>query len=270
MGYINYKMKNKEKQTVNQKQRQEYISEMLKVRGSVTTNELVEEFGVSKMTIGRDLKELETSGIAELFHGGAMYVGASILEYPIMIKQDLYVKEKQQIAKLVANDIPDGCSVFLETGTTILYVALELINKKKCTFYTNSLSVANHFAKIDELNIHMIPGKYRSMSDGFVGIETVDYLSDKYFDYCIVGTEGISEDGAMSVHTEEDALTKKAVMTHSKNSILVFDRSKVGKKLLHKFSEVEKLDKIVTDYEDIADFLHEKSSSKLQILIAKE
>lgn len=239
---------------------------MLKIKGSVATNELVDELKVSKMTINRDFKELESSGVAELFHGGAMYKEAGILEYPILVKQDLLIKEKQQIADLAAQSVEDDSSVFIETGTTTLYVALELLAKKNCTFYTNSLSVANYFSKIQGINLHMVPGRYREMSAGFLGVETVEYIKDLYFDYCFIGTDGIAQDGKISVHSEENALTKKNVIAHSKQRSLVFDRSKVGKKLLHGFGNITDFDRAITDYQDLPSFLSQSLTLKTKIL----
>lgn len=251
---------------MNQKQRQEYIAELLRLKGSLTTHELVSELNVSKMTIGRDLKELESAGVVELFHGGAMYKDVNVLEYPMLVKQDLFVREKQKIAKLAVKDVAEGSSIFLETGTTVLYVALELLHKKNCTFYTNSLSVANHFAKLEKLDFHIVPGKYRSMSDGFLGIETVDYLKDLFFDYSFVGLEGISQDGRMSVHTQEDAVTKQNVIEHARQAILVFDRSKVGKSLSYGMGNIDQAAKVVTDYSEIDSFFDQHLADRPEIL----
>ncbi|MDF7639391.1 DeoR/GlpR family DNA-binding transcription regulator [Lactobacillus sp. ESL0791] len=243
---------------MNQKQRQKYIAEILRIKGSISTNELVKKFGVSKMTIGRDLKKLEALGIAEPFHGGAMYKDSNVLEYPIVVKQDLFVNEKQRIAKAAVQNVADGSSIFIGAGTTALAVSLELLAKKDCTFYTNSLSVVNYFAKVKDLDLHVIPGKYRSMSDGFLGIEATEYITNLYFDYCFMGTDGVAQDGTISVHSADDALTKKMVVEHTKSASLVFDHSKVGKKLLHGFSNATNFEHIITDYQEMATFFSEK------------
>ncbi|MDU6524642.1 MAG: DeoR family transcriptional regulator, partial [Enterococcus sp.] len=47
---------------MNQRQRQEWIAEKVKIKGSITSAEIAEEFGISKMTVGRDFKELEARG----------------------------------------------------------------------------------------------------------------------------------------------------------------------------------------------------------------
>lgn len=118
------------KTTMNQKQRQALIVEKINHFGSLSTQELVKIFGVSKMTIGRDLKELVKQDKVELFHGGAMSTEGKNLEYPIDVKSDLFVTDKIQIGQKAANLISEETTIFLGTGTTVLYAAQALVHKK--------------------------------------------------------------------------------------------------------------------------------------------
>lgn len=252
---------------MNQRQRQEWIAEKVKIKGSITSAEIAEVFGISKMTVGRDLKELETRGVVQLFHGGAMYKDANILEYPISVKSDLFVNEKKRIGRKVAEEITDGSSVFLETGTTVLHVALELSPKIKCSYYTNSLLVLNYLSKIENVKLHAIPGKYRELSSGFLGMETQSHIEQLSFDYCVIGAEAIDSSGRVSLHNEEDAFTKRAVMARAKKKILVFDRSKIGNDYLYGIGSIDDFDIVVTDYLEIFDFLSNDRKSSGNILV---
>lgn len=252
---------------MNQKQRQELIAEKVKIKGSITSVEIADEFGISKMTVGRDLKELEARGVVQLFHGGAMYKDSNILEYPISVKSDLFVNEKKRIGQMAAEQINNGSSVFLETGTTVLHVALELTKKTECNYYTNSLLVINHLSKVDDLSLHAIPGKYRELSSGFLGMETQSYIDHLSFDYCIIGAEAVNSEGRVSLHNEEDALTKRAVMQRSKHKILVFDRSKIDQDYLYGIGSINSFDTVVTDYLEIFDFLSNDKESVGNILV---
>lgn len=240
---------------MNQKQRQEWIAEKVKINGSITSVEIAEEFGISKMTVGRDLKELEARGVVQLFHGGAMYKDSNILEYPISVKSDLFVNEKKRIGRKAAEKIADGSSVFLETGTTVLHVALELSQKVDCTYYTNSLLVMNYLSKVDKIDLHAVPGKYRGLSSGFLGMEAQNHISQLSFDYCIIGAEAVDASGRVSLHDEEDAFTKRAVMAKAKKKILVFDRSKIDHDFLYGIGSVHDFDTVITDYAEIFEFL---------------
>ena len=46
-------------------------SQKVNKRGSVRTNEIVEDLNVSDMTVRRDLAELEEKGVLTKIHGGA-------------------------------------------------------------------------------------------------------------------------------------------------------------------------------------------------------
>ncbi|WP_313630305.1 DeoR/GlpR family DNA-binding transcription regulator [Enterococcus devriesei] len=252
---------------MNQRQRQEWIAEKVKIKGSITSAEIAEEFGISKMTVGRDFKELEARGVIQLFHGGAMYKDSNILEYPISVKSDLFVNEKKRIGQRAAKEISDGSSVFLETGTTVLHVALELTQKIGCNYYTNSLLVMNHLSKVENLSLHSVPGKYRELSGGFLGMEAQNYMNHLSFDYCVIGAEAVDSNGRVSLHSEEDAFTKQAVMARSKKKILVFDRSKIDHDYLYGIGSIYDFDIVITDYLEIFDFLANDHESEGNILV---
>src|SRR3546814_11399874 len=53
-----------------------------------------------------------------------------------------HAKEKQQIAALVARQIPEGATIFIDIGTTMEAVAEALLNHRRLTVVTNHLTVA--------------------------------------------------------------------------------------------------------------------------------
>jgi DeoR family fructose operon transcriptional repressor len=63
--------------------RQNLIVELLRENGVVQVNELASRFGVTEMTIRRDLESLEHQGLAERTHGGAVCTSRIRLEPPI-------------------------------------------------------------------------------------------------------------------------------------------------------------------------------------------
>ena len=63
--------------TVNSIDREQKILEYLKAHGSASIQELVEEFGVSNMTIHRDLNKLAGTGQIQKKHGGAILPNAA-------------------------------------------------------------------------------------------------------------------------------------------------------------------------------------------------
>ncbi|OCA83147.1 transcriptional regulator [Bacillus sp. FJAT-27225] len=232
---------------MKQTKRQKLILEMIKVNGEVSSKELAEKFGISTMTISRDLNELAKRGEINLIYGGATYKEDSNVENPMSVKELVNINEKKSIGKYCNTIIAPGSSIFIETGTTTLAVAKEIFQKNNCTFFTNSLLVMNSLSKYNEINLHSVPGKYRELSKGFLGIQTSEYISNFNFDYCLIGAEGISVTSGVTLFDKDDAFTKRAVMKQSKCKILVTDSSKFGKRFLYKIGEVCDFDFIVTD-----------------------
>lgn len=234
---------------LNQAKRQELILNLVKINGEVTTKELADELNVSMMTVNRDLKEISKWEEIQLVHGGAIYRKDATLENPISIKEEVSIHEKKMIAKFCRTLVKPGSSVFIETGTTTLAVARELFNIENCQFYTNSLLVMNSLAKYEDIQLHCLPGKYRDLSKGFLGLETTDFVKNFNFDIAFIGTEGITADSGVSLPNEEDAFTKKSIMKQAKKNVLVADHKKFGLSYLHKIGEVSEFDMIVTDLE---------------------
>ena len=54
------------------RQRQEHILERVAATGGVRVADVVEELGISEMTVRRDITELVTQGLVERVHGGAV------------------------------------------------------------------------------------------------------------------------------------------------------------------------------------------------------
>jgi len=240
---------------------------MIRVNGDVSSKELAHAFNVSTMTISRDLNELAKGGEINLIHGGATENENSIVEKPMSIKELTKINEKKSIGKYCNTIITPGSSVFIETGTTTFAVAKEIFHKKDCTFFTNSLLILNSLSKYDEINLHTVPGKYRELSKGFIGIQTTEYVHQFNFDYCVIGAEGIGLQSGVSLMDEDDALTKIAVMKQAKCKILVADSSKFAEDYLYKIGCVSDFDYIITDNNVNKEIYHEIKKRTEMILI---
>lgn len=56
---------------MNKKRRLEKILDMLKIDGTITIKEIIDELDISDMTARRDLDALEADGLLTRIHGGA-------------------------------------------------------------------------------------------------------------------------------------------------------------------------------------------------------
>ena len=234
---------------MNHKLRQKSIINKIKMQGSVTTNELIDEFDVSVMTIRRDLQSLENEGYITLVHGGAKWNNHAILEHPMSLKQTEYSAQKRRIGQYCATLVNENDLIFIGTGTTTQVVGEELINLDHVTLYTNSLMAMESLSSFSNIELHSTPGKYRALSHGFLGSETIQFLKHHLFDYVFISTEGIDLSFGASVPALEDALTKQAVIEQAKHIILISDHTKFNKTFNHQFCTLDQVEMIITDSE---------------------
>ena len=81
-------------------QRRATIASLVAETGAVRVADLVEQLGVSDMTIRRDIEQLAREGLVERVHGGALAVGARSSEEPgFTAKSGLMTAQKRAIAQ---------------------------------------------------------------------------------------------------------------------------------------------------------------------------
>ncbi len=127
-------------------ERKRAILDLLEKQGKVKVIELSETFDVSEPTIRRDIKELDEKGMLIRTHGGAIAREEGEHEPSFHEKQDKYFKEKESIGKLAAGLVNEGDTILLDSGTTTLQIAKELM-VKNITVVTNSLDIAYELEK---------------------------------------------------------------------------------------------------------------------------
>src|SRR3954451_5396855 len=91
--------------------------------GSSHVSDLAENFGVSEMTVRRDLHALARDGKLERVHGGAMHSGKEAV-YPYIGVELFDVKDR--LGAAAASLVEDGQTVMIDIGTSTLQLARHL------------------------------------------------------------------------------------------------------------------------------------------------
>src|SRR3546814_777648 len=95
----------------------------------VTTDQVIEELGVSRETVRRDFLELEAQGMLKRVHGGAV----RIFDEPSIDKRiAIRVKYKQSIVRALAQRLNRELTVFLDAGRTPTLLAPPPIGTAPC------------------------------------------------------------------------------------------------------------------------------------------
>ncbi len=231
---------------MRQTQRHDAIVELVKKQGYVSTEELVEQFAVSPQTIRRDLNDLAEQNIIMRHHGGAALPSSSV-NTSWHDRKATQTSEKARIAQRVAQDIPDGASLFIDIGTTPEAVAHALLNHNGLRVVTNNLNVANTLMVKEDFRIILAGGELRSRDGGIIGEATLDFISQFRLDFGILGISGIDSDGSLLEFDYHEVRTKRAIIENSRHTMLVVDHSKYGRNAMVNMGSISMVSAVYTD-----------------------
>lgn len=229
-------------------QRQARILDQVRRSGSVRVAELVEQLGVSDMTIRRDIAALASQGVVERVHGGATAVHAPEVTRSIAQPAAHRGTQKAAIALLAASLVDPGSSVAVSGGTTTTELAAALAAVADLTVFTNSLPVAEvlHASRRDDLTV-VLTGGERTASGSLVGPWTTTGLHNLHVDWAFLGAQGMDEQAGMTVSSLVEAETNRALMAAGRRTCFVVDSDTWQTVSLSTVAPLDEIDVLVTD-----------------------
>lgn len=231
------------------RERIEEIAEILDKRGKMTLEQLEEVFpNVSQMTLRRDLFQLEEDGRVIRIRGGAMSVKEvqKVSGEAYTKKTTINTDAKIVIAQKAAALIDEGTCVFIDGGTTAMYLSKEMPDIN-CTVFTNGIAVAMELAQKKNVNITVVGGQL--MKDN---LSTSSPVSKAYFDLtnfeiAIVSATAFTPEQGFSCNSQIESDLLKNVFKKARQVYMMLDSSKIGKINPYTFAHIEDVDVLITD-----------------------
>jgi len=245
--------------------RQQFIIDQIALKGSVNVIELAETIGVSDMTIRRDLRELENSGLIRRFHGGAVSARGRAYEPPLFTRKVENQEEKEMIGKFAANMVAEGDSIALDVGSTIYQLAVNLANTKNITIITPSLPIAQLFFDRSDVRLILPGGVVRPVENSLIGELTRRCLEEFYVDRLFLGAGAIDVNSGITEYNIDDAMIKQALIKNAKEVVLVADSSKFQKITFSFVAKLNEIDLLITNAEPPNDLLKHLKSNKVSV-----
>lgn len=226
--------------------RQTEIVRMLRTRGVVTVEELVERFQVSAQTIRRDILCLRGEGLVRRFNGGAL-LPATARNIDYGERRDVNPVVKQMLAEMVAGYLPDGASVFMSLGTTIDAIAEALRSHVGLRIITNNINVVNELGANDGCEVVMASGAVRPTDLGVTGEETLSFLELFHADFAVLSVGAVEPDGTLRDFDYHDCRVAQTMMKQSREVLLVVDHSKFNRASLARVGHLREVHHLFTD-----------------------
>lgn len=251
-------------------QRQQLIVSALQNGGQVTVTELSQRFGVSPVTIRRDLRELHTRGLLQRAHGGAVSLLHMVTEPPVMQRMQQSRTIKESIGRAAAALVANGETVFIGSGSTTAYVARHLVNRRNLTVVTNALTVAMELARAPSVTVVVTGGILRSSELSLIGHITDQSLREVRVDKVIIGIPALSLEVGLTNDYLPEVMTDRAIIEMSPHLIIVADHTKFGRVASAYLAPLERVRTVVTDAGADPTFVSALKGKGLQVIIADE
>lgn len=229
-----------------QAERLQDIQIMARRDGRVSVEALAKHFDVTLQTIRRDLAELADQGKLQRVHGGAI-LPSTVANISYDDRRDLNEDGKAAIARAVARDIPNGCSLFLNIGTTTEAVARALLGHRDIMVLTNNLNVANILVDNPNCEIIVAGGLLRRVDGGLVGNMTSLAIGQFKFDLAVISCSALDEDGDMLDFDIQEVGVSQAILKQARRRILVADHSKFRRRAPARIGSLAQMDSFYTD-----------------------
>lgn len=252
---------------MNLSQRQQQILQRVQQQGFVSIDDLVASFNVTPQTVRRDINALCDLGVLRRFHGGAgLPSSVENIAYPA--RQILNLEEKQRIAQLVAQHIPDKSSLFINLGTTTEEVAKALADHTGLRVITNNLNVATLLSDKPGFEVIITGGLVRHRDRGVVGEATVDFIKQFKVDFGVIGISGIDLDGILLDFDYREVRVSQAIIANSRKVLLVADHSKFSRSAMVRLGHISEVNMLFTDDSPPESMDAVLAAAEVQVLIA--
>jgi DeoR/GlpR family transcriptional regulator of sugar metabolism len=233
-------------------QRRRAIADLAAKHGSIRVSELTEMFGVDETTIRRDLAALAGRGILKRSHGGAVVRAVDAPETHVRHESVFssrmfeYAAEKQGIGVRAAELVEDGSTVVIDAGTTAVYMARALRDKRDLVVVTNAITTAMELVDNPDITLVLTGGVVRRATGGAAGDLALVTLRELRVDKAFITTHSVSMDSGLTEPSFDEVSVKRAMIDAASEVVLLADHSKFGREALARIAPLSAIDHIVT------------------------
>jgi DeoR family fructose operon transcriptional repressor len=251
-------------------ERQQAIAMLVTDRGRVSVADVAERFSVTTETVRRDLAVLERAGMLRRVHGGAVPAGAfTVVEPALGERGGTHTEQKRKIAAAALDLVPGrNGSLVLDGGSTTAALAEVLPGDRHLLAATNSVPIATRLSASPGVELYVLGGRVRGVTQTAVGESTVRALAELRVDVVFLGTNGISVGHGFSTPDEGEATVKRAMVRAAQRVVVLADSSKLGREHLVRFATPEDVDVLVTDDGADPGLVAELEQRGVEVLVA--
>ena len=232
---------------MNHNPRQLQLLQELRQRHSASVEALAERLGVTLQTVRRDVQRLAEQGLVTRFHGGVRMPGSTVENLAHTQREILNAEGKARIARAVAAQVPQGCSLILNIGTTTEAIARALMQHRGLRVITNNLNVAAILCGNPDCEVIVAGGVVRARDRAIVGEAAVDFMRQFRVDIAVIGISGIESDGTLRDYDLREVKVAQTIIAQAREVWLAADHSKFNRPAMVQLAQLSQIDRLFTD-----------------------
>lgn len=228
-------------------ERHRRILEVIASLGRIEAEAAAAQLRVSRETIRRDLKHLEDLGRLSRVHGGAVDAEASS-EMPFRARRRAQVEAKRRIARSAASLLRPGMSCFIDAGTTTTAFASALAQIGQIFVITNSIEAATALRAVDAgAEIVLLGGRFGLEVPATQGELTIAGIARFHVDVAVLSPVGVHPQRGVTYDNLAEAEIARTMIQNAATTMLLADRTKLGRICRHVVCSCGDLGSLVTD-----------------------
>ena len=227
--------------------RRKKILEILRRDGQVRVAHLSETLGATVVTIRSDLDALEQDGYLERTQGGAIQTMKNYYNLEFQRRKQEHMENKKAIAAAAAGLVRDGDTLFINSGTTTYFAAVELKQRKNLNVVTNSISVAVELGGLPTFRVILLGGDISAQYSFTYGEDVKEQISRYRANWAILSVDGIQPGAGITTYHAKESVIDRIMMERAQTPIIVADSSKLGRESFSRISALTAQTILITD-----------------------
>lgn len=248
--------------------RQKNLLKYLQDTRSERVSVLSEKFGVTPITIRRDLELLEGQGYVKRDFGSVSCTLPPDTDVQYQTPQGNPTPSRCAIARAASRLIQDGDLVFFNSSSTASFI-LDYLAGVSATIITNN-GRALYAKRAQGIDLFLTGGEVYGQKQSLVGEIALAALSKMTASKCFLGVSGISASaGITSAIMQETAINQQMLKHTSGPKIVVADGSKIGLTRSFFSGKITEITHLVTDISADPDELENLRAAGVEVILAE-
>lgn len=219
------------------------VRDLIAELGAVRIDQLAADFGVSEMTVRRDLDELEALGLARRVRGGAIALGPEPWEQ----RHQHNARAKAKIAEKLLPIVPTSGTIALDASTTIYRLAASIQTVRDLVVVTNGWDTFHSMRDTPGVTASLTGGTEEPRTGSLVGPMAIRAAQAFLYDVFFSSAAALDSDLGTSEAALAESEVKRAFSQTSNRIVVAVDHGKLETRAQARVFDFEHIDLLVTD-----------------------